>query len=245
MLDLVALMPHCKKDVKLDTKDEREVINEVAELHGCSSALFFESRKHQDLYLWLAKTPAGPSVKFHVTNVHTMGELSLPGNHLKGSRPVLRFDASFDDAPHGPLLREMLMQVFVTPRGHRKSKPFMDHVLLFGFQDGRVWFRNYAAHFPPGKPSTSAQEPHGGATLVEVGPRMTLNPIRVFAGSFRGAVLWSNPDYVSPNAVRRRQKQQLGGAYARKVAKKQARKAHAQKWESHPDELDNERVFKQ
>ena len=245
MLDLVALLPHCKKDVKLDTKDEREVINEVAELHGCSSALFFECRKHQDLYLWLAKTPGGPSVKFHVTNVHTMAELSLPGNHLKGSRPVLRFDASFGDAPHGPLLRELLTQVFVTPKGHRKSKPFLDHVLLFGFCDGRVWFRNYAAHFPAGKTSGGGGgDPHGGATLVEVGPRMTLNPIRVFAGSFRGAVLWSNPDYVSPNAVRRHQKQVQGGTYARKVAKKQKRKAHQAEWAPQPGEWDNERVFK-
>lgn len=30
--------------------------------------MFFEARKHKDLYLWLAKTPNGPSAKFHVTN---------------------------------------------------------------------------------------------------------------------------------------------------------------------------------
>ena len=35
---------------------------------GCTSALFFETRKHKDLYIWLARTPGGPSVKFHVTN---------------------------------------------------------------------------------------------------------------------------------------------------------------------------------
>jgi hypothetical protein len=113
--------------------------------------LYFEARKHKDLYLWLAKAPHGPSVKFHVTNgatagsvwvcrelpaatlaamlagrlgdslarllsvlllllcpqytwklctplfrpdaaVHTLEELKLSGNHLKGSRPVLSFD---------------------------------------------------------------------------------------------------------------------------------------------------------
>ncbi len=117
--------------------------------------LYFEARKHKDLYLWAAKSPAGPSVKFHVTNgaggaaygiqtmsclgggaarqptcqaphqkrcegrckatfhlasvlrliksqrlksqhmppaVHTLEELKLSGNHLKGSRPVLSFD---------------------------------------------------------------------------------------------------------------------------------------------------------
>lgn len=37
-------------------------------LQGCNSVLYFEARKHKDLYLWLAKAPGGPSVKFHVTN---------------------------------------------------------------------------------------------------------------------------------------------------------------------------------
>jgi ribosome biogenesis protein BRX1 len=38
--------------------------------------------------MWLSKCPEGPSVKFHVENVHTMAELKLTGNHLKFSRPV-------------------------------------------------------------------------------------------------------------------------------------------------------------
>lgn len=37
--------------------------------------------------------------------------------------------------------------------------------------------------------------------LVEVGPRMTLNPIKILEGSFVGPVVYSNPDYVSPNLV--------------------------------------------
>ena len=38
-----------------------------------------------------------------------------------------------------------------------------------------------------------------GAALVEVGPRACLMPIRIFAGSFGGPVLYENPAYVSPN----------------------------------------------
>lgn len=37
--------------------------------------------------------------------------------------------------------------------------------------------------------------------LVEVGPRITLNPIKILEGSFGGPVIYSNPDYVSPNLV--------------------------------------------
>jgi hypothetical protein len=42
-----------------------------------------------------------------------MAELKLTGNALKGSRPVLSFDAAFDSVPHFQLMKEMLMQVFV------------------------------------------------------------------------------------------------------------------------------------
>jgi hypothetical protein len=33
----------------------RGVINEVADEKGCSSVLFFEARKRQDLYLWMVR----------------------------------------------------------------------------------------------------------------------------------------------------------------------------------------------
>ena len=41
-----------------------------------------------------------------------------------------------------------------------------------------------------------------GMSLVEVGPRVCLQPIKIFAGSFGGPVLYENPAYVSPNKVR-------------------------------------------
>lgn len=44
----------------------------------------------------------------------------------------------------------------------------------------------------------------GNVTMAMVcfpGPRFVMNPIKIFAGSFGGATLWSNPEYVSPNLV--------------------------------------------
>jgi len=35
---------------------------------GCNDVIFFETRKHKDLYIWMAKTPSGPTIKFHCTN---------------------------------------------------------------------------------------------------------------------------------------------------------------------------------
>jgi ribosome biogenesis protein BRX1 len=35
------------------------------------------------------------------------------------------------------------VQVFGTPRGHHRVKPFFDHVLSFSLADGCVWMRSY------------------------------------------------------------------------------------------------------
>lgn len=44
---------------------------------------------------------------------------------------MLYFDSAFESAPHLKVMKEVLTQVFVTPKGHRKSKPFLDHVICF------------------------------------------------------------------------------------------------------------------
>ena len=48
------------------------------------------------------------------------------------------------------------------------------------------------------KKGAAAQE---GMSMVEVGPRVCLQPINIFAGSFGGPILYENPTYVSPNKV--------------------------------------------
>eukprot|EP00878_Enallax_costatus_P005639 GHUV01005913.1.p1 GENE.GHUV01005913.1~~GHUV01005913.1.p1 ORF type:complete len:300 (+),score=90.79 GHUV01005913.1:258-1157(+) len=222
MSDFLQLLPHSKKDVKLDTKSDRGVINEVAEEKGCSSVLFFEARKRQDLYLWMAKAPDGPTAKFLVLNVHTMDELKLTGNHLKGSRPVLSFDAAFDQQPHLQLLKEQFGQIFGTPKNHHKGKPFFDHVISFSLADGCVWMRNYQVVMPLDKKKADPSN----VTLVEVGPRCALRPIRIFEGSFGGRVLYDNPEYVAPNMMRRLLKQQKAGKYSQKVQQKARRREH-------------------
>lgn len=105
MEDLKKLIPHHKKDNKLDAKGDIHVVNEIAELKSCNQVLYLETKKNQDLFMYLGKTPHGPSCKFHVANVHTMDELKLTGNCMIGSRPILNFDASFDAQPHLKLLK--------------------------------------------------------------------------------------------------------------------------------------------
>ncbi len=55
-------------DVKLDRKESLHSINEICELKSCSSCVFFEMRKHHDVYMWVARAGNGPSVKFLVEN---------------------------------------------------------------------------------------------------------------------------------------------------------------------------------
>ena len=43
--------------------------------------------------------------------VHTMEELKLTGNHLRGSRPLLSFSSNFDNDAHWKLVKEMITQV--------------------------------------------------------------------------------------------------------------------------------------
>lgn len=78
-----------------------------------------------------------------------MEELNFTGNALKGSRPLLSFDAGFDQTPAMKLIKEMLLHIFGVPKGARKSKPFVDHVLSFTLADGKIWFRNYQVRPPP------------------------------------------------------------------------------------------------
>lgn len=226
MNDLEALMPHAKKESKVEAKQEIDLLNELAEIQNCNNVFYFESRKHQDLYLWISRAPSGPSVKFHVQNIHTMDELKMTGNCLKGSRPILSFDATFDSEPHLQLLKEMFTQTFSVPKGARKSKPFFDHVYTFSVVDGRIWFRNFQIvekDSQTGGDMTKNDKP----TLIEIGPRFVLNTIRIFEGSFSGTTLYENPRYISPNVVRAAIRNQKAAKRASRVHDSQDRENRA------------------
>ncbi|KAI8903327.1 Brix domain-containing protein [Gorgonomyces haynaldii] len=216
MNDWNALMPHSKKEGKLDSKNHLEDLNELCELNNCNNCLYFEVRKHTDMYLWVSKTPSGPSAKFHVKNVHTMDELKMVGNCLKGSRPILSFDAGFESEPYLQLLKELFTQTFAVPKSSRKLKPFLDHVMSFSVLDGKIWIRNYQIlEKSPVNKETS---------LVEIGPRVVLDVMRIFDGSFGGSTLYRNESFVSPNDIRRLAKEKMQQKYQSRVQKEQDKK---------------------
>jgi len=211
MNDMRALLPHSKKESKFDNKARLSPINEIADLNNCNNVIFFECRKQQDLYLWMAKSPNGPSVKFLVLNVHTMEEMKLTGNALKGSRPILSFDKAFGEQPHWVLIKELFVQIFGTPKGHRKSKPFIDHIFHFAIVDQKVWFRNYQV----------VENEKKERTLVEIGPRFVLHLYRIFSGSFGGPTLYINPNFVTPNKMRQLERKGIANNYLERTRSKQ------------------------
>lgn len=180
MLDIRNIMPQSKKDCKFDKKDSLTALNELAGLSSCDKCIYFENRKGKVLLLWATNINGGPSAKFLVTGVHTMKDIKLIGNCLKGSRPVLSFDESFEKIPHLQLIKELFVQIFNVPFKHPKSQPFVDHVVTFSYLDGHIWFRNYQIL------------DHADMTMAEIGPRMVLMPMLILSSSFHGDVLWAN-----------------------------------------------------
>jgi len=196
------------------------VVNEIAEVNRCDLSIFFEVRKRRDCFLWISRTPQGPSARFHLLNLHTMDELRLTGNCLRGSRPLLSFDRNFESASHWQLVKELLTQSFGTPRGHPKSQPFYDHVVSFALVEGKVWFRHYQILDTAKDPKevraalAAGEQP---TSLVEIGPRFVLDLVRIFKGSFGGPTLWQNGDWVSPNKLRHLAALAKAGKYVKRL----------------------------
>ncbi|KAF4120948.1 ribosome biogenesis protein BRX1 [Geosmithia morbida] len=204
--DLATMLPHGRKDAKFDSKSKLYELNELAELYNCNNVMFFEARKGQDLYLWMSKVPNGPTVKMHLQNLHTMEELHFTGNCLKGSRPILSFDAAFETQPHLRVIKELFTHTFGVPQGARKSKPFIDHVMSFSLVDGKIWVRNYQINEEEQiiTKDKNDDETKGKTdlSLVEIGPRLVATPIVIQEGSFGGPIIYENREFVSPNQVR-------------------------------------------
>lgn len=223
MDDLLKLLPHGRKDPKFDKGEPLSTLGEIADLNACAGIMYFEARKMKDLYLWVcanktaAKT-AGPCAKFLVEKVRPMRDLRLTGNCLLGSRTILSFDGSFERTAHAKVLKQLLAHIFAPPKGHPRSKPFHDHVLSFSWLDGRVVVRHYQV-VPPLRDKKKEDD-----TLVEIGPRLTLVPIRILEGVFAGETIYSSESFKSPNLLRSEQKRRAAKRTIGHVAQKERRR---------------------
>lgn len=195
LLDLRGLMPHSREHPKVGrSKTLGDDLVELCSLHQCNSVLFMEPHRNDVSYMWIGQSPSGPSIKMQVNNVHTANEIRMAGNCLKYSRPLLHFDRDFELQPHLRVAKSLLHMAFNTPRYHPKSKPFIDRVMSFLWLDNHIWVRNYQIA-PTSPPS-----------LMEIGPRFTLEPVAIFNGCCKGSVLWKSATAKPPTEQRRDRK---------------------------------------
>lgn len=242
--DLVSMLPHARKEPKFDSKKNLYQLNEVAELYNCNNIFFFEARKHQDLYLWVLKPPNGPTFKFYIQNMHTLDELNFTGNCLKGSRPILSFDAVFGDSAHNRLMKELLTHTFGVPPHARKLKPFIDHVITFSIVDNKIWVRNYQINETIDAKEEDIEINPDELNLVEIGPRFVMTLITVLEGSFSGPKIYENKQYVSPNFVRAQIKQQAAELARSRAQAALERKRKMRDAVLEADPLGNDALFK-
>jgi len=81
-------------------------------------------------------------------------------------------------------------------------------------------------------------------SLVEIGPRFCLTPIRIFEGSFGGPTVFENPEFVHPNFVRpalRKDKLQKYSHRQKNQSEREARIKMAE--ESRETDASDKRVF--
>lgn len=216
MKDLEAILPNVKKDNKLDSKN-LSLLNEMAYLENCSHCMFFEPHKYDELYLWLSACPNGPSIKFYVHNILTVMELNSIGNFTYGTRPLLSFDPNISQINQGSLIQNVLTSIFNVPAGHRKGHlhEFYERIFHFSVLDGKLWMRHYQI-LTDGCP----QEQNillDGMFLREIGPRFVLEPVKIFEGSFRGKIIWSNTSFKSLASAHIEEKKKNISKYAKRV----------------------------
>ena len=194
--DLVSLIPNAKKEYKIEKDIAREQLIEICYNHSCKYCLYFEHRK-RELVLWLFKSTEGPLIKFKITNIHVLNEIKLMGNCIKYSRPLLSFDKNFQKQPYLKLIMEMLIQAFNSPKGHPKTRPFYDHILSFSVINNNIFFRNYQI-LNEIKEKYKNEDSEDKINLLEIGPRFTMEIIRIFNNALGGKTLYLNKYYISP-----------------------------------------------
>ena len=118
----------------------------------------------------------------------------------------------------------MLISAFNTPKNHPKSKPFIDHVISLNWLNGRIWFRNYQIVNENDDQFTEKDDIQK-LSLVEMGPRFCLMPIKFFESTLGGEALWQNEEFISPTKKRSKRYDN----YLKKREQKDKRKSYEEK----------------
>lgn len=181
--DILRLLPHGKLGNKMGADQELETLAGVVEEADCDTALLMDARDPRRLYMWLAGCPGGPSAMFQVLNIHTVAELKMERRRAAGARALLVFDTEFEVCAERRVMKALLTQTFsVSVSGPARTHPKVQHTIVFSWLDERIWMRVYRIVVDEARKTTD---------VAEIGPRMVLDPVRIIASSFDGAMLYN------------------------------------------------------
>lgn len=191
--DFKNLLPHSKTDSKIEKKEIIEQLDFSCEMKHCQNLMYFEKRG-KNCYLYIAKHPEGPTIKYLIKESNQSEDTRFLGNCLKGSRPILVFSNEFSENDVFKIQKNLWVDLFNVPKNHPKSQPFIDKVFSFQYDDGLIYLRNYQI----------LKKDLGGKKmeLIEIGPRMTLQLIRIFSDFLGGKTLYLNPQHKSNKMLR-------------------------------------------
>ncbi|EOB12704.1 Brix domain-containing protein 2 [Nosema bombycis CQ1] len=157
----------CEEEIKYDIKSDLKGLIELMDLHSTKHIIYFETTKRNEA-VWVAGRE-GPSVKFNVFNIFTMGSLKFPVNCFKETGHVLLFSEDFDMIDELKIVKSLFTNVF-------DSNEVKERALCFFYVDSKIWIRNYVI---------SEKE------LQEIGPRMVLEIDTILKGCYSGEVAFS------------------------------------------------------
>ena len=230
--DLISIMAHAKGHSKIEIdKDIKEQIQKRCDKAKCENYMFFEVKKNFQ-YLWVGKSPSGPCAYLHVVDYLPLDKSKYTGNFMIASRSLLSFGAEFDINPEYVVLKDLLVDSLNVPKNYPRTFPYLEKVISFELIDGIIYVRMFQI-----KENSSMKE---GVELIEAGPRMTLQLIKICSGVVGGDLLYENPDYKEPQQ-RLIEKKQL--KIQKKIKKLDSKDKQEVQWENVDEEEDGNGEF--
>lgn len=232
--DFIQILPHCKTDSKLEKREIQEQIKSICQMNSATNYMYFENRGKKT-FLYIGKYPEGPTIKYLIKNCVAGNDLRYTGNCLKSSRPILSFGSEFQNNIQKKLEKNLWVDILNVPNNHPKSQPFVDKIFAFNYVKGISYFRNYQIK-QNGHKTTDVE-------LIEIGPRMNLELIRVFSGVLGGETLYKNPNFVSATEERRLKNKKIDKIRKKKVKNLKVREKRMKNLEFSKDKLNSHEAF--
>jgi ribosome biogenesis protein BRX1 len=215
--ELVKIMSHAKTHSKIEIdQDVTAQIKKHCQKAKCENFMYFEVRKTNQ-YLWIGKSPSGPSAFLHVVDYNPLHKSKYTGNFMIASRTVFSFGPQFDVKPEYHLLKELLVDSLNVPKNYPRTQRYLEKVMAFELVDGLIYVRMFQI-----KKNESIKQ---GFELIESGPRMTLQLVKIFSETLGGNIFYENPNFKAPEAKKVEKKQ-------KKIKKVTPKDEQEIKWEN-------------